>query len=133
MNNATKERLRKLAGTRRWKANVDIPLLGRVALRSITAKEFTPIQDLAAQGIAGKNKAYVSLITHTVWDNAPSESESDGPLFSEDDRDSLLSLDTGISQALVEVTMDFCNIDQADLEELAKNSENGQLSDSPTS
>ncbi len=116
-------------GARRFK-DVDVPLLGTVRARSITASEYVGIEAaLTRAGLAAKNgkpkqhkqllaDAYCDLLVLVYVD------EAGNPLFADTDetRQMLKKLDAAVSQTLVDAAMRHCGLDEEDLEDLAKKS-----------
>lgn len=114
-------------GVRRFRT-LTLPLVGTVRIRSINALEYAGIEaaitravHASKSGRADKQQkaladAYADLMIACVVDN-------DGtPVFTADDKPTLLSLDSSVSQSLTSACLEHCGIDGCDLEELAKNS-----------
>lgn len=107
-------------GVRRFK-EVDLPIVGRVILQSLTAGEFTRVDAARTRAMVaastGKNKdqcralndGLVELVTIAVLDREKN------PLFGPDDRSLILGLDTSVSQPLVTACIEHCRLDADDV------------------
>jgi hypothetical protein len=127
---ASKDKFNEYSGGRRRYREFDLPGIGKVLLRSITAGEFAKVdaaRTRAAMAGVGKkakptdqvralNDGYVELIIATVCD------ADKNPLFTAMDRSMLVGLDTAISDPLVTACIEHCGIDEANVEDAEKNS-----------
>jgi hypothetical protein len=124
---AGKDAFQRVSGKTRY-TTIQVPQIGTVRLRSLTALDYAQIEALTVKAAMA---ARGNSTTRQVRALAESGAELirlcvvDGegnPVFGEDDRNTLLNMDSSVSQAIVSGAMEFCGIDGADLETIAKNS-----------
>lgn len=103
-------------GTGRRYKDAEIPGIGIVRIRSMTARESAYVQDAReTEGPVGINKAFVKMITLCVVDS------EGNPIFTEADRQMLLDMDNMVAQHLVAACLDHEGAPAESLEEVAKN------------
>ena len=125
---ATKQAFAEHSGGRRRYREFEVPGIGKVLLRSITAGEFARVDAARTRAaLAGRNPkqatdqvralndGVVELLVACVCDG------DKNPLFTREDRTMLIGLDTGVSDALVSACIEHCRLDEVNVEDIQKN------------